>query len=74
MKPETIKVLRQGEPIRFFDRMTKTYIQFQLNRNEKYIFWERYASLDKRTWLKQASYYSLKDIKYFSKRLSKQYS
>ncbi len=70
MKPETVKTLRQGEPIRFFNRVTKTFIHFQLNRNEKRICWERYASLDKRNWVKQASHYSLKDINNFVLRLN----
>jgi hypothetical protein len=68
MNPETVKILRQGEPIRVYDRITKTFIQFQLNKNEVRIFWEKYASLDKKNWVKQAEFYRLKDIDIFIKK------
>ncbi len=69
MHPDTLKILRKGDPVRFYDPFTNTFIQFQLNKNEKRVFWERYASLDKKTWVKQASYYRLINIDRFIKKL-----
>jgi len=65
MSRKTLMKLRNKRPVRFFNRRDKIFIQFQLNRESKRIFWEKFVSSDKINWVKQCSYYNLKGINKF---------
>ena len=51
---------RNRETIKMFDRNTKIFTTFQLNKKEKFICWERFISVDKINWVEQNRYLSLK--------------
>lgn len=63
---DIIKKLRDKQPVTLFRNVTgykqKVFIRFQLNRKEKFICWQRFYSLDRRSWTEQNSYLSLKDV------------
>lgn len=60
---DLVRKLRNRQTVRFFDRNNKIFIAFCINRNEKCsVFWEKHVSLDKRNWVKQNEYLSLKDV------------
>ncbi len=65
MKTETVNRLRHGQPLKLF--LNKTFYQYQLNKDADRICWERYASTDKRNWIKQGEYFTLKSINQFIK-------
>jgi len=54
--------LRNRENITLFDRKEKTFIRFQLNKQEPFICWKRYASKDRNNWVLWNEYLSLKDV------------
>lgn len=60
---ETIKHLRHGGVLNFFNRKQKTFVKIQLNKKEKdFVCWQRFESKDRRTWVEQNKYLSLKDV------------
>jgi hypothetical protein len=59
---ETIKTLRHGNPLNMFDRKEKLFVKIQLNRQEKFICWQRFVSKDRRNWINWNKYLSLKDV------------
>ena len=69
---ETVKALRNGENVRFFDKEKKCFVQFQLNKKESFICWERHGSLDKRNWVKQNEFLSIKDVLNIREKLIEQ--
>ena len=56
---ETIKTLRNREPLRMFNRKTKEFSHIQYKGKG---CWERYVSWSRRNWRKQNTYLSLKDV------------
>jgi hypothetical protein len=69
MKADTIKTLRDRQPVTFFKKIDgyaqKIFIRFRLNKEEKFICWQMFYSLDRKNWNEQNRYMSLKDINVF---------
>lgn len=59
---ETVKRLRDGLSVRLWDRQNKLFVHFQLNKKESFICWQRFHSKDKRNWVEQNSYLTLRDV------------
>lgn len=57
-----IKKLRDGNKIRLYDSHERLFIQFQLNKNENNICWERWVSADQRNWVNHNLFLSLKEV------------
>lgn len=58
-----VKTLRDRKPLDFFEKKTKYFIHFQLNKKEKsFVCWQRFVSLDRKNWREWNSYLSLKDV------------
>lgn len=63
MTTEQLKKLRIKEPLRLFDTANKMFVTIQFNKKEtKFVCWQRFHSLDRRNWVKQNDYLSLKDV------------
>jgi hypothetical protein len=61
-----IKRLRDKEVLNFFWDLEgvygKTFIKIQLNKKDSRICWQRFASKDKRSWVKWNEYLTLKEV------------
>lgn len=57
-----VRKLREGRRVIIFDGTTKTFYRFRLNPSEKRVFWIKEASLDKRNWVIQNTFFSLKYV------------
>lgn len=55
-----IKNLRDHKRVLLY--LNKMFFRFRLNPSEKRIFWIKEISLDKRNWVIQNKYLSLKDV------------
>lgn len=67
-----VKTLRNRENLRLYNKVNKSFYQFQLNKNTKRIFWELYISKDKSNWIKLNSFVSLKEIVHFCNDLKQE--
>jgi len=71
MTKEQLIKLRNRQPLRLYDRVNKIFVQIQLNKKEtKFVCWQRFHSLDKRNWVEQNSYLSLKDVDSILKKIA----
>lgn len=57
-----IRKLRNREAINQFNPATKVFTKIQLNRKAGFICWQRFVSLDRRNWIEQQSYLSIKGV------------
>lgn len=62
LRSETLKTLRDGHSLRMWDRINKRIHQFQLNKKEERICWERWVKIPGGNWVNWNKYLSLKDI------------
>lgn len=67
MRKIIVLKLRNKESITTFGKCRskegkKMFTLYQLNKEEKFICWQRFESLDRRNWVKQNDYLSLKDV------------
>jgi hypothetical protein len=58
-----IAKLRNRQVLNLFSKKNKMFIKIQLNKKENFICWQMFYSLDKRNWVKQNEFLSLKDCK-----------
>lgn len=54
--------LRNKESIIIIDRSSKVFYRFRINPDESRLFWMKEASLDRRNWVSQNHFLSLKDV------------
>jgi uncharacterized protein YgiM (DUF1202 family) len=66
---EVVAKLRNGESVRFFNKESKQFIQFQLNKKASNVCWCMYASKDKNDWRLRCETVSLKDILAYREKL-----
>ncbi len=57
-----LKTLRDGRPLKLWDKANKMFIQFQINKKDSQICWERYVSKDRINWVNWNKYLRLKDV------------
>lgn len=70
MKIETLKTLRDRQPLKLFDKANKMFVRIHFNKNEKkFVCWERWVSKDKINWVNWNLYLSLKDVNNILKKL-----
>lgn len=62
MKLETLKKLRNKEPLKIYNSKLKVFHQFQLNKEAKHVCWKHYVSKDRKNWININLFLSLKDI------------
>lgn len=62
MENKFIESLRNREALNLFDSEKKYFYKIQINKTEKRVYWERYASKDKKNWVKWNDRLSLKDV------------
>lgn len=70
MNNDRLQTLRNRQRLNMWDTNTKTFYSFQLNKSADFICWEQWTSKDRRQWVKQNEYLSLKDV--MSKSFKKQ--
>lgn len=59
---EAIKTLRHGGSLNMFDTSEKLFVKIQLNRNEKFICWQRFVAKTRGNWTNWNDCLSLKDV------------
>jgi hypothetical protein len=63
MTKEHLQTLRNRKCLNFFDKVNKLFVKIQFNHKEKdFVCWERYVSLDRRSWVNHNLYLSLHDV------------
>lgn len=62
MTIDTLKKLRNGKNVILFDRIDKLFVGFKLNSTNNKICWKKFVSKDRKNWVLQNEYLSLKDI------------
>jgi len=64
MTNEHVSKLRHGQHLLFWDTDRKVFVLLQLNKEERaFICWKRSTSKDRRNWVVQNLYLSLKDCR-----------
>jgi len=62
-KQETIKKLRAGDCLNFYDKKEKLFTKIQLNKKENFICWQRFVSKNRAgNWIEWNRYLTIKDI------------
>jgi len=54
--------LRNKQNVTLFDRKTKLFHHFQLNKSTKFICWQRHITADKQNWKEHNSCLSLSEV------------
>jgi hypothetical protein len=57
--------LRHRESITMLEKPSNTFYRFRINKDESRLFWIREASLDRKNWVIQNHFLSLKDVIFF---------
>ena len=71
MKATQLSKLRNRQSICLYDKANKIFVLIQFNKTEKdFVCWQRFHSLDKRNWVNQNHYLSLKDVDQILKSIS----
>ena len=62
-KEETIKKLRMGNCLNFYDKKEKLFTKIQINKKEKFVCWQRFVSKNRSgNWIEWNSYLSIKEV------------
>ncbi len=62
-KQETIKKLRAGDCLNFYDKKEKLFTKIQLNKKENFICWQRFVSTNRAgNWIEWNRYLTIKDV------------
>ena len=71
IKPDTIKTLRDRQPLKLYDAHTRMFVTIQLNKKEKaFVCWERWVSSDRKNWVCHNEFLSLKDVRQILNEIS----
>ena len=63
MQKDILTKLRNKQPVNLFSHDTKLFTRIQFNKKESsFVCWERWVSLDRRSWVNHNLYLSLKDV------------
>lgn len=58
----TVQKLRNKESITLLHSPSKVFYRFRINPDESRLFWMKEASLDRKNWVSQNHFLSLKDV------------